>query len=270
MSPPCQPFTRGGRMRDDEDNRSVGFLYLLDILAEMKNPPGYIFLENVLNFEVSRCHEKMIKVLTGRGYEIEEFLLAPTDPWIGIPNGRLRYYLTAKLVPEPKPYTGHIYKSFEEVAGPAPAEMKMKTIGEFLCEEGNDPKFLVPLKYFTEYKNYRHDITTPSSTRSTTFTKAYGSKHIIGTGSFLQTKHLDMEYSNDDPVALVQLWLRFFSPMEIAKLHGLPVEAREANKRVFRFAPNTALSQQFKLLGNSLNIKVVSFILSRLLNDLKQ
>src|SRR5260370_38814731 len=28
LSPPCQPYTRGGNLKDDEDNRSAGLLHL--------------------------------------------------------------------------------------------------------------------------------------------------------------------------------------------------------------------------------------------------
>ncbi len=266
MSPPCQPFTRGGLKQDDKDNRSTGFLYLLNILEQMRNPPKYLFLENVLNFEVSKCHERMIAVLTKLGYEIEEYLVEPTDPWIGIPNARLRYYLSAVRKESPKPYTGHIYRSFVEVHGPAPETIRMKTIGEYLLPEGDDPSFLVPQKYLTDYKNYRHDITKPSYTRSTTFTKSYGSKYIIGTGSFLQTKRLELEYANDDPEALVTVGLRFFTPLEIAKIHGLPIEESEG-RRVFKFPEEVTRANQYRLLGNSLNIKVVSFIFRRLFSN---
>lgn len=256
-------------MQDDQDARSTGFLYLMKVLEGMKNPPKYIFLENVLNFEISKCHQRFVEVLVKLGYVIEEYLVDPTDPWIGIPNARLRYYLSARkgeIDEEDKhlQYTGKIFESFEEVAGPAPSTHKLRTISEFIDEqEGEDPQYLVPTKYLTEYKNYRHDITWPSSSRSTTFTKAYGSKHIIGTGSFLQTKNLDLQYQNDDPVALVTLGLRFFTPMEIAKLHGLPTTESEG-KRVFKFSEKTNKSQMYKILGNSLNIKVVSFIFRRL------
>lgn len=257
MSPPCQPFTRGGKKEDAKDARSTGFLYLLDILEKMRNPPTYMFLENVLNFEVSECHEGLIQVLSRLGYEIEEYLLDPTDKYIGIPNGRLRYYLAAhRKGADAKPYTGVIYRSFEEVFGPAPADSRLRTTGEFLELDVVHEEYAVPMKYLTEYKNYRHDITWPSSSRSTTFTKSYGSKYIIGTGSFLQTQNLDLVYATDDPEALVTLGLRFFTPKEIAALHGLP--------ETFKFAPQTSKAQQYKLLGNSLNIKVVSLILKRL------
>lgn len=264
MSPPCQPFTRGGKQQDAADARSTGFLYLLEILKAMKNPPKHLFLENVLNFEVSDCHAELMEILEGLGYEIEEYLLDPTDLWIGIPNARMRYYLTATRKQDARPYSGKIYRSFEEALGPAPTGRHLRPLAEFIDPAGDAEEFLVPMKYLTDYKNYRHDITWPSSTRSTTFTKAYGSKYIIGTGSFLQTKNFDLEYRNDDPEALVTLGLRFFTPLEIAKLHGLPTKEGEG-RRIFRFAKETTKAQQYKLLGNSLNIKVVSLILSRML-----
>lgn len=261
LSPPCQPFTRGGKRMDDEDPRSTGFLHLLDVLRKMRNPPRYMFLENVLNFEVSRTHERMIEVLKSLGFRIEEYLVEPTDPWVGIPNARLRYYLAATRTSEGcGEYTEHIYRSFEEVLGPAPSQA-IRPISDFLDSvDDDDTKYLVPLRYLTDYKNYRHDIKKPDSLSSTTFTKAYGSKHIIGTGSFLQTKRLSLEYACDDPEVLVTLGLRFFSPNEIARLHGLPMDGPHA----FHFDPSTTLSQQYKLLGNSMNIKVVSLILKRL------
>lgn len=248
---------------DDEDPRSTGFLHLLDVLRTMKNPPKYMFLENVLNFEVSRTHERMIKVLNELGFKIEEYLVEPTDPWVGIPNARLRYYLAATRPGSPQEgsYTGHIYRSFEEVLGPAPYQ-EIQPIGNFLEEEKEvDQKFMVPLRYLTDYKNYRHDIKKPGSFTSTTFTKAYGSKHIIGTGSFLQTKRLSLEYACDDAEVLVTLGLRFFTPWEIANLHGLPVSGED---REFYFHSSTTLAQQYKLLGNSMNIKVVSLIFNRM------
>jgi tRNA (cytosine38-C5)-methyltransferase len=34
MSPPCQPFTRVGKKRDNEDIRTKSFLHLLDLLPQ--------------------------------------------------------------------------------------------------------------------------------------------------------------------------------------------------------------------------------------------
>ena len=266
MSPPCQPFTRGGKLLDDEDARSTGFLFLTGILEQMKNPPKYLFIENVLNFEVSKCHERFISVISKRGYRIHEFLVTPNDSLIGIPNDRLRYYLAAvRISDEPVAYEGtdKIYRSFEtffnensvEFGSIRPEAFKESpSISEFIREPSSS-NYTVPLKYLTDYIDYRHDIVKPSSRRSTTFTKAYGSKHIIGTGSFLQTLHLDLEYSSDDRVVLPTLGLRFFTPTEIALLHDFPIESGELS-----FPASVNDSQKYRLLGNSMNIRVVAMI----------
>ncbi len=52
MSPPCQPFTRQGKVMDLEDNRTDGFKQLMKILCHTKHKPSYFALENVKNFEV--------------------------------------------------------------------------------------------------------------------------------------------------------------------------------------------------------------------------
>jgi tRNA (cytosine38-C5)-methyltransferase len=266
MSPPCQPFTRGGKLLDDEDARSTGFLYLVNVLEGMKNPPKYLFIENVLNFEVSRCHDRFISVATRLGYEIHEFLVTPNDEHIGIPNDRLRYYLTAvrkeSLIAEPRPYVSNIYRSFgafftshENYSSIRPERLAVSPeISTFLRETPEDSSlFAVPMKYLTDYIDYRHDIVKPSSRRSTTFTKAYGSKHIIGVGSFLQTKHLDLQYSPDDRAVLPTLGLRFFSPREIALIHDFPLGE-------FEFPPEFTTSQKYRLLGNSMNVRVVGLL----------
>ncbi|KAG0281776.1 tRNA (cytosine-5-)-methyltransferase [Linnemannia exigua] len=49
---PVSPYTRGGKLLDDQDNRAKPLLHLLDQLEKMKTPPQYLFLENVKNFEV--------------------------------------------------------------------------------------------------------------------------------------------------------------------------------------------------------------------------
>lgn len=113
------------------------------------------------------------------------------------------------------------------------------------------------------------DIANPDGTRSTTFTKAYGSNYIIGTGSFLQTERLALDFEPDDQATLLTLGLRFFTPMEIAQLHALPVadDARTCPSlpHKFSFPPQVTIPQQYRLLGNSLNVRVVSLILRHLL-----
>lgn len=152
-----------------------------------------------------------------------------------------------------------IYRSFENYFKETSQEVcplkESPPISDFIREPSSSTNYAVPLKYLTDYIDYRHDIVKPSSRRSTTFTKAYGSKHIIGTGSFLQTLHLDLEYSPDDRVVLPTLGLRFFTPTEIALLHDFPIESEE-----FSFPASVNDSQKYRLLGNSMNIRVVAMM----------
>lgn len=96
MSPPCQPFTRGGKRLDDQDKRSSALLHMIEVLKVISEPPKYLLLENVLNFENSNCCELLLAALSQRGYVVHESLLSPMDDYVGIPNDRLRYYLTVQ------------------------------------------------------------------------------------------------------------------------------------------------------------------------------
>ena len=97
LSPPCQPFTRQGNCRDDEDRRTDSFFHLMDSLKNMHTPPGYLLMENVKGFEESKTRDEFLSVLNSLGYVVQEFLLNPNQ--FGIPNSRLRYYLLAKKKP---------------------------------------------------------------------------------------------------------------------------------------------------------------------------
>jgi site-specific DNA-cytosine methylase len=69
MSPPCQPFTRLGNQKDDQDNRSASLLHLINLLPELINPPTYILLENVKGFDVccsSACRNHLYCIVLHR------------------------------------------------------------------------------------------------------------------------------------------------------------------------------------------------------------
>ena len=166
----------------------------------------------------------------------------------------------------------YIIRDLSEILGDSPPNKQINPISRYLCfAEQDTTPYLVPEKYIVDYKNYRHDIAHPNGTRSTTFTKAYGSNYIIGTGSFLQTKRLDLQFEPDDQTALLTLGLRFFTPMEIALLHALPVQnspfLRKNHTIKFDFPPETTIPQQYRLLGNSLNVAVVAHILRYLFSN---
>uniref|UniRef100_A0A0G4FW83 DNA (cytosine-5-)-methyltransferase n=1 Tax=Chromera velia CCMP2878 TaxID=1169474 RepID=A0A0G4FW83_9ALVE len=96
MSPPCQPYTRGGKQRDVEDARAKGLLRLIELLGEMKRAslPRLLLLENVRGFETSESRQRLVSTLKRRGYSLQEFVLSPHQ--VAIPNSRVRFYLVAK------------------------------------------------------------------------------------------------------------------------------------------------------------------------------
>ena len=97
MSPPCQPFTRQGLRRDNEDRRTDSFFHLILIISEMSKPHNYILMKNVQGFENSQTRTEFTQTLAKVGYTYQEFVLSPNQ--FGVPNSRLRYYLLAKRKP---------------------------------------------------------------------------------------------------------------------------------------------------------------------------
>ncbi|TRY51482.1 C-5 cytosine-specific DNA methylase [Cryptosporidium tyzzeri] len=93
LSPPCQPFTKGGSGKDSDDSRSKPFLKLIGLMLSLDGQnklPKAWFVENVANFETSNTHKEMIKMLSKLNFCTFEFMLSPT--LIGVPNTRVRYY----------------------------------------------------------------------------------------------------------------------------------------------------------------------------------
>uniref|UniRef100_A0A8C3H051 tRNA (cytosine(38)-C(5))-methyltransferase n=1 Tax=Corvus moneduloides TaxID=1196302 RepID=A0A8C3H051_CORMO len=288
MSPPCQPFTRIGLQGDVADPRTKSFLYILDILPRLQKLPKYLLLENVKGFESSSARNQLLQTLTTCGFKYQEFLLSPTC--LGIPNSRLRYFLIAKLHHEPFSFQspGQILTRFpdqdpEDLLKEKVAD-KLETVEEMerKCDQDNDSSIQM-LKDFLEEENeemsqyflppksllryaFLLDIVKPICRRSTCFTKGYG-HYVEGTGSVLQTavdvelesvfKHIDNLPEEEKLMKLSTLKLRYFTPREIANLHGFPLE--------FGFPEKVTVKQCYRLLGNSLNVHVVAKLISILL-----
>jgi len=281
MSPPCQPYTRGGKELDDEDRRAAGLLNLIKILPKLDPPPKYIFLENVVNFEKSRSRERLIKQLDEMGYEMNEHLVTPTQ--FGIPNDRARYYLSARLPLIKKTETGKYLENCKFYREPNFLEkineselLPLSEYRENLSEE-EVSKYHVPDKYILKRYKFRFDIVKPDENKCSCFTKAYGSHHVIGTGSFLQTEKFDKKYDFDNPETLLDLGLRFFTPNEVALLHAFPIKYKFLNenskapdysnvsKHSFSFPETMTQIQRYRALGNSLNVHVVAMLLKNVL-----
>ena len=128
--------------------------------------------------------------------------------------------------------------------------------------------YLVPEKTLMKYAT-GFDIVQPSSNHSCCFTRAYG-HYAVGTGSILQhavSEDLDkafqefLEHQKEGEGgkclrSLQVLKLRYFSPREVANLMCFPPG--------FAFPPDLTLRQRYKVIGNSLNVHVVSVLLQYL------
>ncbi|KAJ3017092.1 C-5 cytosine-specific DNA methylase [Thoreauomyces humboldtii] len=45
LSPPCQPYTQGGKSLDNKDARANGLLHLVELLGEIQARPEFVFVE---------------------------------------------------------------------------------------------------------------------------------------------------------------------------------------------------------------------------------
>lgn len=135
--------------------------------------------------------------------------------------------------------------------------------------------YLVPEKYLKKYFLIM-DIVSCNSKNSCCFTKGY-TRYIQGTGSVLSsvlqndTENIKKEFihlvsntnkieNNEETLKLInKLNLRFFTPVEISRLMMFP--------ETFSFPEHITIKQRYKALSNSINVFVVSFLISYLVRD---
>ncbi|XP_036441843.1 tRNA (cytosine(38)-C(5))-methyltransferase isoform X2 [Colossoma macropomum] len=141
----------------------------------------------------------------------------------------------------------------------------VRKLQDFLEEEGQRidmDHYLLSSKTLLRYALLM-DIVNPNCRRSVCFTKGYG-HYVEGTGSVLQSctdvelesvfKSLEVLSEEEKLKQLSQLKLRYFTPREIANLMGFPSH--------FTFPLNISIKQQYRVLGNSLNVHVVAKLIS--------
>jgi len=176
MSPPCQPYTRGGKQLDAEDTRAAGLLHLCDIIKELAHPPRLLFLENVRCFEKSQSHKRLMDALHSQHYAIEQFIVTPSQ--LGIPNTRVRYYCIAirsrDLTPEASPGVESMAFEMPAVDGrEIPADMGR--VGDYVERKGRHlADLLIDRNVFTKNETFLFDVACEDTRATTTFTKGYG------------------------------------------------------------------------------------------------
>lgn len=275
MSPPCQPYTRIGLQKDVSDNRSSSLFSVLELIPRIKTLK-YILLENVKGFEKSEMRDAVLKCIDDSGFHYRELVLSPCQ--FGIPNSRCRYYLLAKKknlrfsfdnvtlnfdLPEDVlralPKGKHRFLAEKSCTQDIEIDKNCYMLDKIL-ETVDDTQYLVPSKLLQK-RAWILDIRTSQDRGSCCFTKAYG-HYAEGTGSvycpysndviketYLTASKYDRE-SLEALQILETLKLRYFTAREICRLMCFPED--------FTFPDHITRKQQYRLLGNSINVYVVS------------
>jgi tRNA (cytosine38-C5)-methyltransferase len=214
--------------------------------------------------------------------------LNPTQ--IGIPNDRPRHYTIAVL-----PYTEVYLDNHGIVQWYNNQEFMDSTVQNDVLVRQSIPNFIhdmeqstmLPLSNYLDQDNTSHDelivpeklihsdsswcfdIVTPEDCRSSCFTSSYG-RFIRGTGSVIYTgsKYFEkLKLLPPEERTFDSNWsqglnlvgnLRYFSGIEIGRLFGFPVDASVDGNSSFQFPPDCTEKQQWKLLGNSINVHVAA------------
>ena len=286
MSPPCQPHTRqhDKQASDLSDPRSSSFLHICKLL-EQDLPadalPTLICLENVVGFAESNSCRAWRQALSKRNYAVARFHWNPTQ--VNLPNDRPRYFCLAVLqnklqIPNAN-WEGLV--SVEKDTEQAPVIQTSLAVLNVREESEANSTSLPPIRDFLDADSTQHvvvpdkllernaswcfDIVTANSQRSACFTSGYG-KFVKGTGSVLYTgddqqpvnftlqRPEDRKFEADWAQNLTSGSLRYLSGLEIARLMGFASS--------FSFPGSCTPKQQWKLVGNSLNVRLAARLIT--------
>ncbi|GER45137.1 DNA (Cytosine-5)-methyltransferase [Striga asiatica] len=293
LSPPCQPYTRQGLQKGSSDARASSFLKILELIPQSSRPPMMLFVENVVGFEISDTHSRMITILRENHFDTQEFILSPLQ--FGIPYSRPRYFCLAKrkplffqttqlnnkLVWAPGPILGYEKNmpTREDVESHAYCNElleRCQPIQDFLelkdlsCEVDSESAIMLANveggNVFVDNISYQYLVPDSlverwGSAMDVVFPESKRCccftksyfRYVKGTGSLLATVQGKMKTETS---SLQELRLRYFTPREVANLHSFPEE--------FQFPQHVSLRQRYALLGNSLSVGVVAPLLAYL------
>ncbi len=230
MSPPCQPYTARGNQADIADPRARSLLHLIDLIPDCL--PQFIMLENVLGFGDSIALTRLHEQLTRCQYQTQSIQLCPTQ--MNWPNKRPRFYLIASrdrvLAPwrELPQYACRVADLLETPAALQTHAPELQVDAEFIANK--------------EAALDRCDPASDPNRPTACFASSYG-RALLNSGSYL---------------ALPTGGYRRFAPREVANLLGFP--------SAFHWPAATPTRVLWKLLGNSLSLPAIRYLLSHLPN----
>ncbi|MED6108725.1 C-5 cytosine-specific DNA methylase [Stylosanthes scabra] len=303
LSPPCQPYTRQGLQKDTGDARAFSFLQILELMPFLLKPPSLLFVENVVGFETSDTHAKLIEILDRTNFVTQEFILSPLQ--FGIPYSRPRYFCLAKR--KPYSFVNEIWNR-QLIQSPRPLyeHFHRQVIEDDLSQEDRHKllQSCQPIECFLELKNPSNNIEVETATSLTGLSN--GNPRTLGEGDDNVCDTLQQYYV---PLSLVERW---GSAMDVVypdskrcccftksyyryvKGTGSLLATVQPKKRDkaslkeqclryftprevanihsfpedFKFPDHISLKQRYALLGNSLSIAVVAPLLQYLFTNL--
>ncbi|KAK2462115.1 hypothetical protein APHAL10511_006578 [Amanita phalloides] len=280
LSPACQPYTvLNPNAKGASDPRAQSFLHLVqEVLPRMKAAgrcPSYIFIENVAGFEASTTRSVLRSTLSSLDYRTLELLITPIQ--FHIPNSRLRYYLLAKRQPlrfENDPDGGKLWRCIPRRCDTVDEEASMHIyeLRRYLDDQIDEQQYRIPDRVLRKWGRL-FDIVLPSERRTCCFTRGY-TQLVERAGSILQmNEELDTttvfeEFliaqkagdEGDDTVQILHpLRLRYFTPTELLRLFDFEKPECETQ---FRWPAEMTLKTKYRMIGNSVNIRVVMELLN--------
>ncbi|KAK3212430.1 hypothetical protein Dsin_017136 [Dipteronia sinensis] len=168
LSPPCQPYTRQGLQKQSSDARAFSFLKILELIPNTMQPPLMLFVENVVGFETSDTHTKMIEMLAKSDYVTQEFILSPLQ--FGVPYSRPRYFCLAKR--KPLSFGCQVFDN-QLLLSPTPlsGDNNVTEIDKHNQQEENWDKWLQscdPIERFLEFNSPCYQVNTGTGVADTT------------------------------------------------------------------------------------------------------
>ncbi|XP_078136823.1 tRNA (cytosine(38)-C(5))-methyltransferase isoform X4 [Sander vitreus] len=284
MSPPCQPFTRLRRLPRFillENVKGFESSSARECLVKTLVECGYTFHEIMVSptsvgMPNSRLRYFLIAKISTENFISSKILDAfphpaerdfPEPPTVSSPP------CSGTWQPEEGKQGGQVLYKLETTMDAQRKrsqnnDLSVRQVQDFLQPqtEVNMEDFLLPPKTLLRYALLL-DIVRPTCRRSVCFTKGYG-RYVEGTGSVLQCcmeTEMDHVFGGLDQCSeeeklqrLLKLKLRYFTPREVANLMGFP--------QSFSFPEQISTRQQYRVLGNSLNVVVVARLLQLLVS----
>ena len=185
--------------------------------------PDFIFLENVEGFVGSKMNQQYLEALTASGYRTISFNICSS--MFGVPMRRPRYFIAAS-------------RTVQLVPADLQRCQEQRSLSEFLTQNA-DEKLLMP---DSEVEKYRPvlNIVDPQQEDAylICFTRGYF-KCRKASGSLIQ-----MQDGN----------VRFVAPDEILDLFGF--------SKQFQLPEQLPMSVQWRLVGNSVDVRAIKAVLS--------